>query len=443
MRRLRMAGGLALVLALAGCSGRDGADADGGSGIDGGSTPIDGGPGVDAGQEGDDGGGGGTDAGPPVACDAPIPALAYEPIAGDTVFDQPIFVAQPAGSSDLYVVEREGRIRIVRAGAVLPEPFLDISAQTGDYGFTGGDERGLLGLAFHPQYTTNGRFFVFFAPTDGRQANIVAEGSRSSVDPDRADASVETVIELTGDTRRNHNGGTIAFGPDGYLYVGTGDGGGGGDPDDNGQDLSTLYGKMLRIDVDGGTPYAVPSDNPFVGMAGVENEIWAYGLRNPFRFSFDRETGDLWIGDVGQDLWEEIDFQPASSSGGENYGWNAFEATHAFGGGGPLREGSTHVTPITEYSHDDGQSVVGGHVYRGSAIPGLRGAYLFADSYSDFVRAMRVCEGAITLAPQRVDGLSRPMGGGAALVSFGEDQSGELYLVYLGVGEVVRVIAAE
>src|SRR5690606_7833833 len=210
------------------------------------------------------------------------------------------------------------------------------------------------------EYASNGRFFVVFAPTDGRSVNVVAEGSRSDGDPDRAEPALTTVIELTNDTRPNHNGGTIAFGPDGLLYVGTGDGGGSGDPDDNAQDLGSLYGKLLRLDVDGEAPYESPSDNPFVDVAGAKHEIWAYGLRNPFRFSFDRETGDLWIGDVGQGLWEEIDFQPASSAGGENYGWNAFEGTHAYAGGGPLRAGATHVPPITEYSHDEGRSVGGG-----------------------------------------------------------------------------------
>lgn len=453
MRRLGWCGGLALVAALAACDRDGGGGSDGGPRVDGG---ADAGPGVDGGSmdAGSLDAGGFPDAGSPdagspdaglhpAACDAPIPALGFEPIAGDTTFDQPVFLTQPAGSTDLFVVERPGRIRIVREGAVLAQPFLDITAQTGDYTFAGGDERGLLGLAFHPDYAENGRFFVFFSPTDGRRANIVAEGARSEADPDRAEATVTTVIELTDDTRNNHNGGTIAFGPDGYLYVGTGDGGGAGDPDDNGQDLGTLYGKILRLDVDGDAPYESPADNPFVGVASARAEIWAYGLRNPFRFSFDRATGDLWIGDVGQGAWEEIDFQPASSEGGENYGWNAFEGNHAFAGGGPLRTGSTHVPPITEYSHADGRSVVGGYVYRGGAIPELRGAYLFADSYSDFVRAMRVCDGEVTLSPQRVDALSRPMDGGAALVSFGEDQAGEIYLVYLGAGEVNRVIAAE
>ncbi|MDQ3034959.1 MAG: PQQ-dependent sugar dehydrogenase [Myxococcota bacterium] len=446
MRRLRMVATAVIALAMVtGCGEEMVADGDGGR-VDAGGD-RDSGPPVDSGPP--------SDSGPPVdsgmlvdggmtsGCDDPIPNLSGERITTEAL-NEPIFVAQPAGSTDLYVVERRGRIRIVRDGSIVAAPFLDITSQTGSYTDMGGDERGLLGMAFHPEYATNGRFFLYLAPTDGRQENLVVEGARSAGSADVANPTVTDVIRLTGDTLRNHNGGHLAFGPDGYLYIGTGDGGGGGDPADNGQDLGSLYGKMLRIDVDGAAPYAIPSSNPFIGMAGAEEEIWAYGLRNPFRWSFDRTTGDLYIGDVGQNAWEEIDFQSEASMGGENYGWNMYEATHMFGGGGPLRGPSMHTPPVYEYRHEQddaipaaGISVVGGYVYRGSAIPALRGVYVFGD-LNGSTAGFRYCEGAVH-GTRTFPGLNSIPG--SYIYSFAEDQSGELYVMF-ATGQVYHIVAA-
>jgi glucose/arabinose dehydrogenase len=374
----------------------------------------------------------GDDGGVATACTAAIPDLTSEPIT-DTLFASPIQVVQPPGSTDLYVVQRGGRVRIVRDGAVLATDFLDVSGLLG--GTPGGDaEWGLLSLAFHPEYATNGRFFIGYTPNAGD--NLVAEGQRMAGDPDRGGST--TVIVTVDDFAGNHNGGLVTFGPDGMLYVFLGDGGGGGDPGDTAQDLADLLGKILRIDV-ATTPYTIPSGNPFVDVDGAADEIWAYGLRNPWRASFDRDTGDLWIGDVGQGDWEEVDFVPSGLAPGANFGWSDFEGTHDFGGD-TLRGPSPHHPPITEYSHDEGNSIVGGFVYRGSAIPALEGVYLFGDSYSNFVRGLRQCDGEITVGPTAIPGLDGGDSGGAALVSFGEDNAGELYVVYL-TGQVERIVA--
>jgi glucose/arabinose dehydrogenase len=423
--------------------GRDGGEVDAGE-VDAGNldsgAPLDAGPRDDTGVPEDAGPGsfdaGSGDAGAmTVACDAPIPPLGVEPITA-TRFSSPLYVAQPPGSTDLYVVQRDGRIRIVRDGTVLATNFLDLSGRLSGTP-TGDAEWGLLGLAFHPDYASNGRFFVAYTPSGGD--NIVAEGRRSAGNPDVAEPTVTPIVSVP-DFASNHNGGMLAFGPDGMLYVGTGDGGGRGDPRRTAQDLSSALGKILRLDVSTPGMARAPADNPFAGMAGADARIWAYGLRNPWRFSFDRETGDLWIGDVGQDRVEEIDFDARSSGGGDNYGWSAFEGTRGFVGGDMLRGPSPHHPPIVEYTHADGQSVVGGYVYRGSAIPGLRGAYLFGDSYEGWVRAMRACDGRVTRLPEDVPGLETGPSGRAGLVSFGEDNAGELYLVYL-TGQVMRIVA--
>jgi len=444
-----------LVLALgAGCGEPEGTVVDGGGAAPDAASGDDGGREVDAGTAAGDGGGAsdaggvvdsgaGADSGIPTACDAPLPDLTGERISMGA-FQEPVFLAQPSGSTDLYVVERRGRVLIVRGGTTLGTPFLDIRSQTGGYGSAGGDERGLLSIAFHPDYATNGRFFLGLTPTDGRTVNLVAEGRRSAGDPDVAEAAITTVLESANDSRPNHNGGFVAFGPDGYLYVGFGDGGGANDPDRTGQNLGTLFAKILRVDVDGATPYAIPSTNPFRGVSGAREEIWAYGVRNPWRFSFDRASGDLWIADVGQNLWEEIDVQPAGSMGGENYGWNAFEGDHSFRGGVPLRAGSTHTAPVYEYAHesadttpDNGVSVTGGYVYRGTAIPSLAGAYVFAD-LNGSTAGFRLCDGA-PAALRTFDGLNAIPG--RYIVSFAEDQSGQLYVLFAS-GEVYRIIAA-
>ncbi|MBN8614852.1 MAG: PQQ-dependent sugar dehydrogenase [Deltaproteobacteria bacterium] len=369
------------------------------------------------------------------------PALSLVDVASGYDWTRPVFLTHAPGSSDLYVVDARGFIYIVRAGAVLPTPFLDMSSSLGGTP-SGGDERGLLGLAFHPDYATNGRFFVGYTPIGGD--NIVAEGRRSTASADVADAAITPVITVD-DFMGNHNGGMVAFGPDGYLYIGTGDGGGGGDPRDTAQDPTNLLGKMLRIDVDapsGGEEYGIPSDNPFVGDDGVRDEIWAFGYRNPWRFSFDRLTGEMYIGDVGQGRWEEIDVEPAAASG-RNYGWSQFEGTHDFAGGDDLRAGDTHTPPVYEFEHDSSSellrsalSVTGGYVYRG-AIEGLRGAYVFGDYASPDLVAFRYCDG-------EVRGAARLDVGGAVsgVVSFGEDAAGEIYLISFGSGAQVRRFTA-
>jgi glucose/arabinose dehydrogenase len=377
-----------------------------------------------------------------VSCTAPIPALTAMPIT-TTMFSSPVHVAQPPGSTDLYVVQRGGLVRIVRGGTVLGTPFINLSSRLGGTP-TGGAEWGLLSIAFHPNYATNGRFFVGFTPNGGD--NIVAEGTRSAGSPDVANPTVTDLVTVP-DFAGNHNGGLVMFGPDGYLYAGMGDGGGGGDPGRTAQDMNDLLGKILRLDVSVPGVATVPATNPFVGMAGVRGEIWSYGLRNPWRFSFDRANGDLSIGDVGLNAWEEIDYDAATGSTtpggrGDNYGWSRFEGTRVYTGAGSgemIRGPSPHSPPITEYPHSEGSSVVGGYVYRGTSIAGLQGVYLFGDSYDGWVRAMRVCSGTIMTGPVNVPGLDSGATFGAGLVSFGEDNAGELYLVYLS-GEVMRVM---
>lgn len=329
------------------------------------------------------------------------------------------------GSGRLFVVEKGGRIRIVRDGAVLPQPFLDIGDRVGSSGF----EQGLLGLAFAPDYARSGFFYV--NDTDPR-GDTVVERYRASGDPDRADPTSGEVVLTLDQPFANHNGGQLAFGPDGYLWIGTGDGGSGGDPFGNAQNGQTLLGKMLRLDVTRGQPYAVPPDNPFVADPGVLDEIWALGLRNPWRYSFDRQTGDLYIGDVGQNAWEEVDFVPADSAGGLNFGWNIMEGRHCFLSQGCDAGGL--VLPVAEYSLSGAHcSVIGGHVYRGQAFPQMQGVYLFADFCSGFLWS-----------------LTRPAGGGWAMTelartglnpaSLGEDEEGEVYLVDMSGGGLYRLV---
>ncbi len=296
-----------------------------------------------------------------------------------------------------------------------------------------GSEQGLLGLAFHPNYATNGKYYVNY--TDGSGDTRVVEFLVSS-NPDSA-SSTERQVLFVDQPYSNHNGGHLEFGPDGKLYVGLGDGGSGGDPQGNGQRLSTLLGKMLRIDVDAGTPYAVPSDNPFVGRAGARGEIWSYGLRNPWRYSFDSETGDMWIGDVGQDAWEEVDYEPAGQ-GGRNYGWNRMEGSHCYPAGSSC-DPSGFVLPIAEYDHRAGCSITGGYVYRGTALPELRGTYFYGDYCTGLVRSLRLVGSGPAESRDWTSALRTRSGGAMdALSSFGVDSKGELHLVLLS-GEIYKL----
>jgi glucose/arabinose dehydrogenase len=338
------------------------------------------------------------------------------PVAGG--FDRPLLVTAPPGDTRrLFVVEQPGRILILKDGRRLKRPFLDVSRLV-----SGGFEQGLLGLAFHPGYARNGRFFIDY--TD-RAGNSRVVEYRVSGDPDRANARPVRRLLFVPQPYPNHNGGQLAFGPDGKLYIGLGDGGSAGDPQGNGQRLDTLLGKILRIDVDArprGRPFAIPADNPFVGRRGTRPAIYVLGLRNPWRFSFDRANGDLWIGDVGQNAWEEVDRLPAGSIAGANLGWNAFEGTHPFGG--PLGVGPA-VQPVAQYPHSTGCSVTGGFVYRGSAVPALTGRYVYADYCSGRVWTMRAGP-----SPGDVRDITRLLGARVGQVtSFGEDARGELYLV--------------
>ena len=342
-------------------------------------------------------------------------------------------------SGRLFVVEQGGRIRIVRNGALVATPYLDISPGAGGPVRTGG-EQGLLGLAFHPAYATNGHLYVFYtralAGDNAGNELVVARYTRLASNPDRADpASAQVIITVPHPQQTNHNGGKIAFGPDGYLYVAVGDGGGGGDPFGAGQNLNDLRGKLLRLDVNGPAPYAVPLDNPFIGQAGRRGEIWAYGLRNPWRFSFDRLNGDLFIGDVGQGAREEIDYQVAGAPGGRNYGWSVFEGTRCHN---PTTNCSlaNHVPPILEYAHDaaGGVSVTGGYRYRGGSLPALAGFYLYGDFGSGRVWAAEPVAGGAWTTTQ-VASVSN-------LSTFGEDENGELYAANIGTGAIVRLTPA-
>jgi glucose/arabinose dehydrogenase len=345
--------------------------------------------------------------------------IVLAPVA--TGFSQSLGVVEPPDGTDrLFVVERTGAIRIVTGGQVLPTPFLDVSSLI----VAAGSEQGLLGLAFHPNYASNGLFFIYYTAA-GSGANTLAR-YHVSADPDRANPASATILFAIPDRFANHNGGHLLFGPDGYLYVGTGDGGSAGDPDNHGQSLDTLLGKILRLDVDNGFPYAVPPTNPFVGRPGARGEIWAYGLRNPWRFSFDRITGDLYIADVGQNQYEEVNFQPASSGGGQNYGWNLMEGFHCFDAATCDQTGLT--LPVAEYAHGQGDcSVTGGYVYRGSAAPSLAGAYLYADFCSGRIWTLRRLPGGAWSSSLLLDTPRQ-------VSSFGEDRDGDLYLVDLQGG---------
>jgi glucose/arabinose dehydrogenase len=354
------------------------------------------------------------------------PGLRLDRIAS---FTEPVDLQTPGDRSRLFVVERPGRIRILRGRDVVATPFLDITDRVG----SSGSEQGLLGLAFHPRFGENGRFFVNY--TD-RQGDTHISEFRAATGADTADRGTERTLVFQDQPFPNHNGGQLSFGPDGFLYVGLGDGGSGGDPFGNGQNLGTLLGKLLRLDVDRAQPYAVPSDNPFVSRAGARPEIWAYGLRNPWRFAFDRVTGDLVIADVGQNAVEEVDAEPAPRRGGLNYGWNFTEGSRCFSPSSNCpRDGITF--PLVEYTHSDGCSVTGGVVYRGCRMPGYAGTYFYGDFCSGFVSSFRLENGR---AVDQRDWTSQ-LGRRSNLSSFGVDAEGEIYILELS-GAVHKIIPA-
>ena len=339
--------------------------------------------------------------------------------------DQPTHVTHAGdGSGRLFVTEQKGRILIVRGNTLLKKPFLDIRSRVGCCG-----EQGLLSVAFPPGYKRKRHFYVNYT---NRSGDTVVARYRVTARQDIADPVSEEILLTIDQPYANHNGGQLAFGPDGYLYIGMGDGGSAGDPRKNGQKKSSLLGKLLRIDVEsGGKEYAIPKDNPFAREKGYRPEIWALGLRNPWRFSFDRKTGDLYIADVGQNEYEEIHFQPASSNGGENYGWNIMEGGHCY----RARTCSTDglVLPIAEYDHSEGCSITGGMVYRGRAYPSLRGMYLYGDYCSGRIWGLRRSGAAwekALLIDTSID-----------ISTFGEDEAGNVYVADHGEGRVYSIEA--
>lgn len=334
----------------------------------------------------------------------------------------PLYLTSPPNDSRLFVVEQPGRIRIIKSGQLLAQPFLDIVSRV-----SSGGERGLLSVAFHPSYAANGFFYVNFTDLAG---NTRVERFKVSSNPDVADASSSKLILGVTQPFANHNGGLNLFGPDGMLYIGLGDGGSGGDPQGNGQRVNTLLGKILRIDVDNGDPYSIPSGNPFANQSGARPEIWAYGLRNPWRFSFDRTAGLLFVADVGQGTLEEVDVVPATRAG-VNYGWNIMEGSSCFGSSSCSSTGLER--PVFEYNHSGGAcSITGGSVYRGSANPELKGHYFFSDYCAGFIHSFVYANGAAT------DQRNWDVGTIGSVTSFGEDATGELYVI-VQQGRVYRI----
>ncbi|MBK6767311.1 MAG: PQQ-dependent sugar dehydrogenase [bacterium] len=371
----------------------------------------------------------------------PVLALAQTTVRIATGLARPLFVTHaPADFSRIFIAEQhEARIRVFHldTNTLDPVPFLDIDSIV----VSSGNERGLLGLAFHPDYQNNGYFFVSYNDNSG--TSVIARYTVSA-DPDSAVATSRFNILTQTQPYENHNGGCIHFGPDGYLYIGLGDGGSGNDPQNNAQNTNSLLGKMLRIDVNTPQPpnnYGIPANNPFVGVPGYRPEIWTLGLRNPWRWSFDRLTGDMYVGDVGQDAWEEVDVEAASDTGGRNYGWRCMEGFNCTGLTGCICNSPDLTLPVTAYSHGIGCSITGGYVYRGCAIPSLYGSYFYADYCSAQIWSFR-WDGAngTTDSTEWTAAFDPAIGSIAGVSSFGEDAYGELYICDLGGGEVFKVI---
>ncbi len=340
-------------------------------------------------------------------------------------FDRPVFVTH-AGDETLYVVEQAGTISILENGQKEETAFLDITDRVGSRS----SEQGLLSAVFHPDYAENQRFFVYYTDKNG---DVVISEFMQSADPDAADPTSERIILEVAQPYANHNGGQLQFGPDGFLYIGLGDGGSGGDPDCNGLDEQALLGKILRIDIDSSQQYAIPADNPFVDDDAFRSEIWSWGLRNPWRFSFDRENGDMFIADVGQNAWEEVNWESAESTGGVNYGWNNYEGSHFFSGACGSAENAQ--LPFYEYGRTEGRSITGGYIYRGQESAPLFGNYIFADFATGNIWASVQSEPG-TWQTRLVEA------SGIAISSFGEGPNGELYLVDYG-GTIFELSAGQ
>jgi glucose/arabinose dehydrogenase len=369
--------------------------------------------------------GGPNSSAPPSPLPAPTLTLLVSGLSSPLGLEQP-----NDGSGRLFVVEQGGRIKIIQNGGVLATPFLDVTSK-----ISTGSEMGLLGVTFHPNYSANGKLYVNYTRTvSGQIQSVIAEYTASPANANQVNIATERIL-LTVDqvsNFTNHKAGQLAFGPDGLLYFGLGDGGSGGDPFGHGQSTATLLGKMMRIDVnstDPGLQYHVPSDNPFVGGGGLP-EIWAFGFRNPWRFSFDRGTGRLFIADVGQDQFEEVDI----GQKGGNYGWNTMEGMHCFNP--PSGCNTTGlILPITEYSHAEGNAVIGGFVYRGMNLPSLRGVYVFGDLGTGKIFVLQETS-------PNVFNRTLLMTTGKTISTFGQDQAGELYLVDIGTGSIFKIAAS-
>ena len=446
-----LAAGLFLALGVsAGCGGDDD-DADDGSSSGDAGTADDGttDDGEDDGAGGDGGTGDGADAAPVAECEPRSGTnLALERVAAGSSdgFDEPIFVTSPPDDGRLFVVSKHGAISIVKNGEVLDTPFLDIDGRV--ISGRGNGEQGLLGLAFHPDFADNGRFFVLYTRAED-EFEVLSEFHVDPSTPDVADPESEREILPIRDPEGNHNGGMIAFGQDDLLYVGLGDGGGGGDQHGgpgspgNGQDKATLLGDFLRIDINATDDpgYGIPTDNPYFGATEEREEIFISGVRNPWRWSFDRETGDLYIGDVGQGRWEEIDVLEAGQQSGINLGWRAREGFECFDE--DQCERPDLVDPVTVYPNRGeglGSAVVGGYVYRGRCFPDIQGWYFYGDFLSEQVWKFRYVDGQATEDAEVTSDID-PEGILDGLASFGEDAAGEIYAVSMGSGEIFRIVA--